>query len=72
LLNEKIDLRGTLKTDSEPSNTTHGMKALMLKALDPFFKKKHVGYTMPIKVTGIYEYPSFGLDLSDIDDKPDN
>jgi hypothetical protein len=69
LITETIDLRGTLKTDSEPSNTTHGMKALILKVLDPFFKKKHSGYTMPVKITGTYEHPSFGLDLSDRDDK---
>ena len=69
LITEKIDLRGTLKTDSEPSNTTHGMKALILKVLDPFFKKKHAGYMMPVKITGTYEHPSFGLDLSDRDDK---
>jgi hypothetical protein len=69
LITEKIDLRGTLKTDSEPSNTTHGMKALILKVLDPFFKKKHAGYVMPVKITGTYEHPSFGLDLSDGDDK---
>jgi hypothetical protein len=54
LLTEKIDLHGTLKTDSEPSKTTRGMKALMLKVLDPFFKKKHVGYVMPVKITGTY------------------
>src|ERR1700737_1954623 len=71
LVTEKIDLRGTLKTDSEPSNTTHGMKALMLKVLDPFFKKKNVGYVIPVKITGTYEHPSFGLDLSDRDDKGD-
>jgi hypothetical protein len=41
----------------------------MLKVLDPFFKKKHVGYVMPVKITGTYEHPSFGLDLSDGDDK---
>jgi hypothetical protein len=69
LVTEKIDLHGTLKTDSEPSDTTHGMKALMLKVLDPFFKKKHVGYVMPVKITGTYEHPSFGLDLTDRDDK---
>jgi AsmA-like protein len=69
LITEKIDLRGTLKTDSEPSNTTHGMKALILKVLDPFFKEKHAGYMMPVKITGTYEHPSFGLDLSDQDDK---
>jgi hypothetical protein len=69
LLNEKIDLRGTLKTNSEPSDTTHGMKSVILKVLDPFFKKKHAGYVMPVKITGTYEHPSFGLDLTDRDDK---
>jgi hypothetical protein len=69
LLTEKIDLRGTLRTDSEPSNTTHGMKSFMLKILDPFFKKKRAGYIMPVKITGTYGHPSFGLDLTDRDDK---
>jgi AsmA-like protein len=69
LLTEKIDLRGTLRTDSEPSNTTHGVKALMLKVLEPFFKKKRAGYIMPVKITGTYGHPSFGLDLTDRDDK---
>lgn len=65
LINEKIDLRGTLKTESQPSNTTSGVKALMLKVLNPFFKKKSVGYVMPIKITGTYEHPLFGLDIAD-------
>jgi hypothetical protein len=69
LITETIDLHGTIKTDSEPSDTTHGMKALMLKVLEPFFKKKHVGYMMPVKITGTYEHPMFGLDLSDRDEK---
>jgi hypothetical protein len=69
LLTEKIDLHGTLKTESEPSNTTHGMKSLILKVLDPFFKKKRVGYVMPVKITGTYDHPSFGLDMRDRDDK---
>jgi hypothetical protein len=66
LLNERIDLRGTLKTEAEVSKTTHGVKALMLKALDPFFKNKHrEGYTAPVRVSGTYEHPSFGLDMGD-------
>jgi AsmA-like C-terminal region len=69
LISERIDLHGTLKTHSEPSETTQGMKAFMLKVLDPFFKKKPAGYIMPIKITGTYLHPSFGLDLGDHDDK---
>jgi hypothetical protein len=71
LITEKIDLRGTLRTDSEVSKTTHGIKALMLKVLDPFFKKRSGVYVAPVKITGTYEHPSFGLDLSDRDDSKD-
>ena len=38
LISEKIDLHGTLKTQAEVSKTTHGIKALMLKVLDPLSK----------------------------------
>jgi hypothetical protein len=69
LITEKIDLRGTLRTNSEPSDTTHGMKSMLLKVLDPFFKKKHTGYAMPVKITGTYEHPAFGLDLNNRDQK---
>jgi hypothetical protein len=69
LVTEQIDLRGTLRTDSAPSNTAQGIKSLLLKALDPFFKKKRAGYQMPIKITGTYEHPSFGLDLAGTGEK---
>ena len=39
LLTETIDLHGTLTTASEPAKPTQGMKALMLKVLEPFFKQ---------------------------------
>jgi hypothetical protein len=65
LISERIDLRGTLKTEAEISKTTHGIKALMLKVLDPFFKNKPTGYLAPVKITGTYDHPTFGLDLGD-------
>jgi hypothetical protein len=63
LISEKIDLHGTLKTEAEVSKTTHGIKALMLKVLDPLFKNKPDGYLAPVKITGTYDHPQFGLDL---------
>lgn len=63
VITTKIDLHGTLKTDSEPAKTTRGIKTVMLKVLEPFFKKKRRGYAMPVKITGTYHQPSFGLDL---------
>ena len=71
LISEKFNLLGTLKTDSDPSKTTHGVKSAMLKVLDPFFKNKNknAGYDMPVKITGTYDHPLFGLDLHDSDEK---
>ena len=65
LISEKIDLRGTLTTKEEVSKTTHGVKALFLKVLDPFLKNKSAGYITPVKISGTYDHPSFGLDLAD-------
>src|SRR5207249_11692948 len=62
VITEKIDLHGVLRTDAELANTVHGPKALFLKVLDRFFKKKHAGYIAPVKITGTYDHPSFGLD----------
>ena len=68
LITEKVNLHGTLKTDSEPAKSTSGIKTVMLRILEPFFKKKHRGYVMPVKITGTYRQPSFGLDLGHGDD----
>jgi hypothetical protein len=68
LISEKIDLHGTLTTKAEVSKTTQGMKAVVLKVLQPFFKKP-AGYLVPVKITGTYEHPFFGLDLVDRDQK---
>jgi len=65
LLNQRIDFRGTLKTASQPSKSTHGIKSVMMKFLEPIFKKKRSNYTVPVKITGTYSHPSFALDLHD-------
>jgi hypothetical protein len=64
LLNERINLHGTLAMKAELSQTTKGIKSFLLKALDPFFKKKHAGAVVPVKITGTYAQPSYGLSLT--------
>lgn len=64
LLNEKIDLHGRMRVDTKISKTETGMKSFLLKAMDPFFKKKKKGEIVPIHITGTYEHPQFGLDLT--------
>jgi hypothetical protein len=62
LISEKIDLHGSLKMDSDLSDTTHGAKAVVLKLLDPFFKRKRGGSDIPVKIGGDYHHPTFGMD----------
>jgi hypothetical protein len=64
LLDHKIDLHGRMRVDTKISKTTTGMKSLLLKAMDPFFKKKNKGEVVPVHISGTYEHPLFGLDLT--------
>jgi hypothetical protein len=63
LISHKIDLHGQLRVDTKISNTTGGAKAIFLKMMDPFFKKKRNGEVLPVRISGTYEHPSFGLDF---------
>lgn len=63
LRDERLDLKGTASLQAKLSETTTGLKSFLLKAIDPFFKKKNVGAVIPIKIEGTKDSPSFGLDL---------
>jgi hypothetical protein len=63
LIDYKVDLHGTMQVESKISNTTTGMKAMLLKMMDPFFKKKKKGEIVPVHIGGTYQHPQFGLDL---------
>jgi AsmA-like C-terminal region len=59
---ETLDFHGKLRIRAKLSQTTTGFKSFILKAVDPFFRKK--GATeLPIKITGSRVHPRFGLDL---------
>ncbi len=63
LKSEELDFAGTLMLDAPLSKTTTGFKSLLLKAVDPLFRKRGGGSVLPIKVTGTVDKPSFGLDV---------
>lgn len=64
LVNEKVDLHGRMRVDTKISKTTTGFKSFLLKAIDPIFKKKKKGEVVPIHITGTYDHPQFGLDVT--------
>ena len=60
---ETLDFHGTMDMDAKVSETTTGFKSLLLKAVDPLFKRRGGGSTVPFKITGTRKNPSFGLDV---------
>jgi len=61
---ETMEFRGDLLMDASLSQTQRGIKRLLLKAVDPFFRRKGGGSSLPIKITGKRSNPDFGLDMS--------
>jgi hypothetical protein len=66
LRNEEINLHGTLQVDVRFSKGSTGIKSVLLKAVEPFLKKKDAGEVVPIKLTGSYPHPSYGIDYARI------
>jgi hypothetical protein len=63
LLDKNLNLRGVLHTNGKLGDTTSGFKSVVLRALNPFLKKKTVT-EVSFKITGTSSDPSFGLDLT--------
>jgi hypothetical protein len=66
LVPETMNFRGTLYMNVKLSETTTGLKALLLKAADPFFRRQGGGSAIPIKITGTRNEPVFGLDKAHV------
>jgi AsmA-like C-terminal region len=63
LITRTVDLRGTVYVQEKLSQTTKGIKSFLLKALDPFFRKKKHLSVVPVRITGTYGHTSVGLNL---------
>jgi hypothetical protein len=66
LENGTIDFAGTVFMNAKVSETTTGIKRLLLKIADPIFSKEGGGSAIPVKITGTRDNPSFGLDTGRI------
>jgi hypothetical protein len=64
LLTEQINLHGTLQLDNNLSKGSKGVKSVLLKSVEPLFKKKNAGEIVPIKIGGTFSHPSYGLDVT--------
>jgi AsmA-like C-terminal region len=59
----RFDFRGTARLDATVSQMSTGWKSILLRPLDPFFRKNGAGTEVPIKITGTQSEPHFGLDF---------
>jgi hypothetical protein len=64
LKRETLDFKGSLLLDAKVSQTQTGLKSILLKMIDPLFKRKDgTGSSIPIKIEGTRNAPSFGVDF---------
>ncbi len=62
LKQEDIAFDGNLYMDAKISQTVTGFKSLLLKAIDPWFRRN--GKTVvPLKISGSRAEPKFGVDV---------
>src|SRR5207248_3185779 len=61
LVDEGLDFNGHARTEAMLSQMTTGIKHVLLKAVDPFFKKDGAGAVLPVHISGTREHPHFGL-----------
>jgi hypothetical protein len=61
---ESFEFAGKVRTNAKLSQMVASKwKSVLLKPVDPFFKKNGAGAEMPVKVSGTRSAPKFGLDL---------
>jgi len=60
LESHQVDLHGNLWTDATVSKDTTGIKSMLLKPVDPLFKRKHAGAMVEVEMTGDVDAPHFG------------
>jgi len=71
LKSETIDFKGDLLLDAKVSETMTGFKSLLLKVVDPLFRREGGGSAIPIKIEGTRGSPKFGLDVHRVFKKGD-
>jgi hypothetical protein len=61
---DRFEFAGKVRTDAKVSQMVASRwKSILLKPVDPFFKKNGAGAEIPVKISGTKSAPKFGLDL---------
>ncbi len=59
----EFDFHGKARLDAKLSQMVTGWKSILLKPVDPFFRKNGAGTEIPVKVSGTKSEPHFGVDV---------
>jgi hypothetical protein len=63
LRSEALNFEGALTLDAPLSRTMTGFRSLLLRAIDPLFRRDGAGARLPIKISGTIDKPDFGVDI---------
>ena len=66
LTNQTLDFHGDLRLQAKVSQTTRGIKSLLLKPVDRLFERNGAGTVVPLKITGTRASPSFQVEFGKI------
>jgi len=61
-----MDFKGYFLADASLADMTHGMKSLLARLAQPFFRRPGGGSKIPIHISGPRSNPQFGLDTGRI------
>ena len=64
VVDQRINLRGTLRLEAKITDTTAGFKGFLLKAISPFIKKNKPQAPLPVAVTGTFDHPQYSVSVT--------
>ena len=66
LRDQGLDFAGALRLDAPVSQTVTGFKSILLKPIDPLFRRNGAGTLLPIRISGTVNQPNFGVDAKKV------
>ena len=63
LHSQEMNFKGDLLTDASLADMTSGVKSLLARLAQPFFRRTGGGTRLPIRISGTRAKPEFGLDF---------
>ena len=63
LRSQGLNFVGALQLDAPVSRTVTGFKSILLKPIDPLFRRNGAGTHLPIQISGTIDQPNFGVDM---------